>query len=130
MSKDKNCKLDTTENLNDYLTILSFVVINENDVSRLINLCKNHLQQLHEVVTIDLPKINTETKQTINAMIRINPEEYPDAPNAETMRLSMAHFNVGSVNNNQITSDRNDVANMIFSMNLFNLNDSFEQEVE
>ena len=59
--KENDYKLDTTNNLNDYLTTLSLVVINEKDVSNVMSLRENHVQQSHEEVSMNLFKISAET---------------------------------------------------------------------
>ena len=104
--KDNNCKLDIMNNSNDYLTTLSSVIINENDVSHLTNLCEKHLQQSYEVVKINLAKINAETNQIMNAENRINHQDHPDVPNPKSIFLSLARDNAGSTNNSQTVSDK------------------------
>ena len=86
------------------MTTLSSVVINEKDVSHVMSLHENHLQQSCEAVKIYSPKINTENNQIINSMSSINPENYPDISSPESMLLSVAHGNAGSANDSQTVS--------------------------
>ena len=85
--------------LNDCLTTLSSVIINENDFSHVMNLSKRNLKQLYELVETNFPKISMETNQISNATRSINPEDHLDTPSPESMLLSVIRGNAGCANN-------------------------------
>ena len=92
--KDNISKLDIIKQLDEYLKKIRSYVINENDVSQVINTCKKHLEASYDVVNINLPKVNRETNEIIHALNRINPDDYnPNKQNVVEEIISTFFFN-------------------------------------
>ena len=65
-------------------------MINENEIIVIINIYKQHLEKSHNIVSINLPKINSDTKEIINVIKRINPINYLDITNSKNLFSHLA----------------------------------------
>ena len=88
--KDNLSKLNTISKLDEHVSTLRSSTLNENDVVVMINMCKQHLEKSHDIVNINLPKINSDTKEITNAIKRINPSDYPGIANSENLFPQLA----------------------------------------
>ena len=89
--------------------------MNENDVMCVISMCKEYLQQSHDVVELNLPKINRETKEIVQALNRIDPDQHSENTmdeNASRSRDEVANMllNVNANDKNSQSARKNDYA--------------------
>ena len=108
--------------LDECANTLRSSAFDENDVMSMINTCKDYLQKYHDAVNINLPKVNSETKEIINSIKRIDPNDYPGIPNPENVFPQLAKGIIFSQSNDPHASDRNEVANVLLTMNPDNEN--------
>ena len=80
------------------------------------------MEKSHDIVNINLPKINSDTKEIINAIKRINPSDYPGIVNPENLFPQLAQEDNSSKTNQPATSDRHGVANVLLTINPNNQN--------
>ena len=78
---DNVSKLNVMSKLDECANTLRSSAFNENDVMSMINMCKDHLQKSHNVANINLHKVNSETKEIINSIKRIDPNDCTGVPN-------------------------------------------------
>ena len=110
-------KLNAVSKLDECVSTLRSCAFDENYAMPMIKMCKDHLQKSHDVVNINLPKVNTETKEIINAIKRSDPNDYPGIPNPENVFPQLSKGIIFSQSNNPPTSDRNEVANTLLTIN-------------
>ena len=72
MHNDNISKLNVMSKLDKHGNILRSSAFNENDVMSIINTCKDHLQKSHDVANINSPKVNSKTKEIINAIKKLD----------------------------------------------------------
>ena len=66
--EDNNNKLNVIAQIDIFITSLMSNPINENDVKRIVNMCKEFLVNSHSIVMNSLPKINVDTKKIIEVL--------------------------------------------------------------
>ena len=71
MHDDNISKLNIMPKLDECANTQRSSAFDENDVMSMINTYKDHLQKSHDVVNINFPKENSETKEIINAMKKL-----------------------------------------------------------
>ena len=76
MHKENMEKLHVTCRLDKFLNNLHSHAMNENGIMYIISMCKEHFQQSHDVVELNLPKINREMKEIVQALNRIDSDYY------------------------------------------------------
>ena len=79
--KDNNKKLDVINKLMYFIDCLSNVPMNENDVVNIMTMCNDYLKQSHSLMLVNLPYVNSEVKEIIDVLNRIERQSDNDIDN-------------------------------------------------
>ena len=79
--------------------------MNENDVVSIMTMCKDYLKQSHSTTLVNLPKLNSEVKEIIDALNRIERQSENDSDNQVINNLSRTFDDVSTENTNPGLSD-------------------------
>ena len=83
--------------------------MNENDVVNIMTMCKDYLKQSHMLV--NLPYVNSEVKEIIDVLNRIERQSDNDIDNEVAINLSSTFDDDSTENTNPNVTDENEVAN-------------------
>ena len=75
--KDNKCKKDIINKLIYFSECFKSAPMSDDDVLKTITMCTDYLQRSHDVVEKSLPKVNSEVKEIVEVMTRIEKQ----APN-------------------------------------------------
>ena len=104
--KDNKKKLDVVNKLMYFIDCLNNAPMNENDVVSIMNVCKDYLKHLHSTTLLfNLPKLNSEVKEIIDVLNRIERQSDNDSDNQVINNLSRTFDDVSTENTNPGLSD-------------------------
>ena len=100
-----------------FIDCLNNAPMNENDVVNIMTMCKDYLKQSHSLMLVNLPYVNSEVKEIIDVLNRIERQSDNDIDNQVANNLSSTFDDVSTENTNPSVSDENEVANILLNIN-------------
>ena len=98
--KDNKKKLDVINKLMCFIDCLSNVPMNENDVVNIMTMCKDYLKQSHSMMLVNLPFVNSEVKEIIDVLNRIERQSDNDIDDEVAKNLRSKFDDVSTENTN------------------------------
>ena len=90
-----------------------------NDVLKTITMCKDCMQRSHDIVQQSMSKVNSEAKEMVEFMHRIEKQAANESNPTVIMNLSQIYSEFSSGNSNYSRSDEIEVANVLLNINRF-----------
>ena len=120
--KDNKEKHDIINKLIYYTKYLSAAPLSNEDVLKTIATCKDYLQRSHDIVQKSLPKVNSEVKEIVEVMRRMEKQaaNESDPKIIETLSQTCSEFASGTSISSR--NDDNEVANILLNANDNGLN--------
>ena len=79
--KDNNKKLDVMNKLMCFVDCLNNAPMNENDSVNVMTMCKDYLKKSHSLMLVNLSYVNSEVKEIIDVLNRIERQSDNDIDN-------------------------------------------------
>ena len=100
-----------------FIDCLNNAPMNENDAVNIMTMCKDYLKQSHSLMLVNLPYVNSEVKEIIDVLNRIERQSDNDIDNQVANNLSSTFADVSTENTNPNVTDENEVANILLNIN-------------